>query len=66
MSDNDKILGISLMADQAEMIQKMTKQLGPIVMIFIGLSAILSFVVLYNLNNINIAERYTNFLLLKF
>lgn len=57
MSDNDKILGISLMADQAEMIQKMTKQLGPIVMIFIGLSAILSFVVLYNLNNINIAER---------
>lgn len=57
MKDNAKILGINLVADQAEMIQKMTKQLGPIVIIFIALSAMLSFVVLYNLNNINIAER---------
>ena len=35
----------------------MSGMLDPIVLIFILLSAVLSFVVLYNLNNINVSER---------
>lgn len=35
----------------------MSGMLNPIVLIFILLSAVLSFVVLYNLNNINVSER---------
>lgn len=57
ISNNSNILGVSFMSDQLSVINNMTKQLGPVVMIFILLSGLLSFVVLYNLNNINISER---------
>lgn len=57
MKKNSNILGISFVNDQSAIVDDMTKQLGPVVMIFILLSGLLSFIVLYNLNNINISER---------
>ncbi|WP_125712465.1 ABC transporter permease [Companilactobacillus kedongensis] len=50
-------LGTSYTYDQQSTISKMTSSLDPIVLIFILLSGILSFVVLYNLTNINVSER---------
>ncbi|ARW19337.1 hypothetical protein S100892_00750 [Pediococcus pentosaceus] len=54
---NADILGVSFVRDQAAAVTSMSKQLGPVVLIFILLSGVLSFIVLYNLNNINISER---------
>jgi putative ABC transport system permease protein len=57
IKSNANILGVSFTSDQVSAISSMTSQLSPVVMIFILLSGLLSFIVLYNLNNINISER---------
>lgn len=54
---NGQALGTSYTYDQQSTISKMTSSLNPIILIFILLSGILSFVVLYNLTNINVSER---------
>ncbi|MFD1418569.1 ABC transporter permease [Companilactobacillus keshanensis] len=54
---NGRALGTSYTYDQQSTISKMTSSLNPIILIFILLSGILSFVVLYNLTNINVSER---------
>ncbi|MEN2325464.1 ABC transporter permease [Lacticaseibacillus paracasei] len=51
------IVGISFTTTAKKTLSNMSGMLDPIVLIFILLSAILSFVVLYNLNNINVSER---------
>lgn len=55
--ESDTILNVTYMTDQLEKQDNMTESIGPIVFIFILLSAVLAFVVLYNLTNINISER---------
>lgn len=57
ISKNTNILGINFTTDQKKTVTNMSSQMGPIVWIFILLSGLLSFIVLYNLNNINISER---------
>ncbi len=51
------IIGISFTTTAKKTLSNMSGMLDPIVLIFILLSAVLSFVVLYNLNNINVSER---------
>jgi ABC-type transport system, involved in lipoprotein release, permease component len=51
------VLGTSYTKDQQKTILKMASSLNPVILIFILLSGILSFVVLYNLTNINVSER---------
>ena len=51
------IVGISFTTTAKKTLHNMSGMLDPIVLIFILLSAVLSFVVLYNLNNINVSER---------
>ena len=51
------IVGISFTTTAKKTLSNMSGMLDPIVLIFILLSAVLSFVVLYNLNNINVSER---------
>ncbi len=55
--NNGDALGASYTADQQKMVATMSQSLNPIILIFILLSGILSFVVLYNLTNINVSER---------
>ncbi|WP_179394296.1 ABC transporter permease [Lacticaseibacillus absianus] len=50
-------LGTSFTSDQLTSMDTMGKTMGPVVAIFILLSGVLSFVVLYNLTNINVSER---------
>lgn len=52
-----EVVNISYMSTQIAAVNKQTASLQPIVLIFIVLSGLLSFVVLYNLTNINISER---------
>ncbi|WP_125580515.1 ABC transporter permease [Lacticaseibacillus suibinensis] len=54
---DEAALGTSFKADATQSISNMGTSLNPIVFIFILLSGILSFVVLYNLTNINVSER---------
>ncbi len=51
------VVGTSYTDDQRTTVSSMSKSLSAVVLIFIGLSGILSFVVLYNLTNINVSER---------
>ncbi|WP_125711052.1 FtsX-like permease family protein [Lacticaseibacillus porcinae] len=51
------VLGTSFVADQKTTIDNMSSTLNPVVMIFIVMSGLLSFVVMYNLTNINVSER---------
>lgn len=55
--DKGTVLGTSYTQTQQKTIAKTAATLDPIVMIFILLSGVLSFIVLYNLTNINISER---------
>jgi putative ABC transport system permease protein len=55
--NNGEALGASYTADQQKTVATMSQSLNPIILIFILLSGILSFVVLYNLTNINVSER---------
>lgn len=52
-----QVLGTSYTSTQTETIESMSQTLIPVVLIFILLSGLLSFVVLYNLTNISISER---------
>ncbi len=51
------VMGTSYVKDQQTTVTTMSGSLKPVVAIFILLSGILSFVVLYNLTNINVSER---------
>ncbi|MFD1485091.1 ABC transporter permease [Lacticaseibacillus baoqingensis] len=51
------VLGTSYIADQKQSIDSMSSTLDPVVVIFIVMSGLLSFVVMYNLTNINVSER---------
>ncbi|WP_461214216.1 ABC transporter permease [Lacticaseibacillus sp. GG6-2] len=51
------VLGTSYVADQKNSIDQMSGTLTPVVVIFIVMSGLLSFVVMYNLTNINVSER---------
>lgn len=51
------VLGTSYVADQKATVDKMSSTLNPVVVIFIVMSGLLSFVVMYNLTNINVSER---------
>lgn len=55
--DSGNVLNVTFMSDQLKKQDSMTESIGPIVFVFILLSAVLAFVVLYNLTNINISER---------
>lgn len=55
--ENDEILTISFNEDLMESVSNMLESLNKVVLILIILAALLAFVVLYNLSNINIHER---------
>lgn len=55
--NSGEVMGTSYTKDVLNTVSKMSSSLKPIVLIFILLSGILSFVVLYNLTNINVSER---------
>ena len=52
-----EVMGTSYTHDILSTVSKMSSSLKPIILIFVLLSGILSFVVLYNLTNINVSER---------
>lgn len=54
---NDEIINVSFKTSLMESANNMLKSLNKVVLILIILAAMLSFVVLYNLSNINITER---------
>lgn len=54
---NDEILNVSFKETLIDNVNDMLKSLNKVVLILIVLAALLSFVVLYNLSNINIRER---------
>jgi len=55
--NSGEVMGTSYTHDVLNTVSKMSSSLKPIVLIFILLSGVLSFVVLYNLTNINVSER---------
>lgn len=55
--DQKAVMGTSFTATQLTAVKTMSSSLNPVVFIFILLSGLLSFVVLYNLTNINVSER---------
>lgn len=55
--DQNAVLGTNFTATQLTAVKHMSSSLNPVVLIFILLSGLLSFVVLYNLTNINVSER---------
>ena len=55
--DSGEVMGTSYTYDVLSTVSKMSSSLKPIILIFVLLSGILSFVVLYNLTNINVSER---------
>lgn len=55
--DSGEVMGTSYTYDVLSTVSKMSSSLKPIVLIFVLLSGVLSFVVLYNLTNINVSER---------
>lgn len=57
LMDTGEILGLSLVSDMEESFQEMLTSLNYVVIIIIVSAGALAFVVLYNLANINIAER---------
>lgn len=57
LMDKDEILNVSFIQELLDSANNMLISLNKVVAIIIALSAVLSFVVLYNLSNININER---------
>jgi len=55
--NSGEVMGTSYTYDVLSTVSKMSSSLKPIILIFVLLSGILSFVVLYNLTNINVSER---------
>lgn len=65
LKENDKVSGITITQDINESYQESLESLLTVVVLFIGSSVLLSCIVLYNLNNINIAERRREFATMK-
>lgn len=57
MLSNDKILSVVHTTTLVDSVQDMLNSLDKVIVVLVSLSAMLSFVVLYNLSNINIRER---------
>ena len=55
--ENDSVISVSFISSQMESVSNMLESLDKVVAILIVLAAMLAFVVLYNLSNININER---------
>ena len=53
----DEVAGISFTVDQIDMVLNMLNSINAVVVLIVVCAAALAFVVLYNLSNINIAER---------
>lgn len=65
LMDLDAVNGITFVTKAAEHMEDMLKSLDRIIYIIVVAAAILAFVVLYNLNNINICERQRELATLK-
>ncbi len=63
--DNDKVLQVTVIDTIIDQVDKMLTSLNYVVLILIIFAAALSFVVMYNLSNINIAERQREIATLK-
>ncbi|HBN85309.1 MAG TPA: hypothetical protein DDZ89_15870 [Clostridiales bacterium] len=57
LSKDDKVTRVSVLYDMRVMVANMMESLNQIIWLVIAFAAALSFVVIYNLNNINITER---------
>jgi len=55
--NSGEVMGTSYTHDVMSTVSQMSSSLKPIILIFVLLSGVLSFVVLYNLTNINVSER---------
>ena len=63
--DSPAVLSISYTASTIEMVNRMLGSLGMVILVLIVSAGMLAFVVLYNLNNINITERQRELATLK-
>lgn len=63
--ESPAVLSISYTASTMEMVNRMLSTLGIVVVVLIVSAGMLAFVVLYNLNNINITERQRELATLK-
>lgn len=63
--DSPAVLSISYTASTVEMVDRMLSTLGIVIVVLIVSAGMLAFVVLYNLNNINITERQRELATLK-
>ena len=63
--DSPAVLSISYTASTIEMVDRMLSTLGMVILVLIVSAGMLAFVVLYNLNNINITERQRELATLK-
>ena len=63
--DSPAVLSISYTASTIEMVNRMLRSLGLVIVVLIVSAGMLAFVVLYNLNNINITERQRELATLK-
>ena len=63
--DSPAVLSISYTASTIEMVDRMLSTLGVVILVLIVSAGMLAFVVLYNLNNINITERQRELATLK-
>lgn len=54
---SDGVLGITYMSSMKEQLDHMLESLNSVMIIIVGAAGMLAFIVLYNLNNININER---------
>lgn len=57
LMDHDEILTVTYVSSTREMIDNMLKSLYVVVIVLVISASLLAFVVIYNLNNINISER---------
>lgn len=56
-SESSKVVAVIVTADTIDMVAKMMKSLNGVVVLIVASAALLAFIVLYNLTNINITER---------
>ena len=63
--DSPAVLSISYTESTIEMVDRMLSTLGVVILVLIVSAGMLAFVVLYNLNNINITERQRELATLK-
>ncbi len=65
MMKNEDVVGIWFMSDNIETVDSMLDSLTAVVYVLLISAGLLAFIVLYNLNNINIAERHRELATLK-